>query len=249
MITISNFGWRLGNQLFQIAAAYSFAKRNGLEFLCPKWDYQKFFKLKHKEYNGEPIEKYYSEYGFHFTSIVTQDNTAISGYFQSHKYFDREEMRKVFELENVPILETCDFVFGSCAVHVRRGDYLKYPDHHPLCTLKYYKEAMKLSPVKDFVVFSDDQDWCKENFTGKDFKDYRFFYPTSLNSDITDFYLMSKCDHNIIANSTFSWWAAMLNNSKGQVVISPSKDNWHGVAYSQWNHDDLLPEEWIQIKF
>jgi hypothetical protein len=133
-----------------------------------------------------------------------------------------------------------------CSIHVRRGDYLNYPDHHPVCSLEYFYEAMKMSGFKKFVVLSDDIEWCFRNFHS--FSDFEFIYSRN-ESDIEDFAIMSKCAHNIISNSTFSWWAAYLNKNPDKIVISPDKDQWHGPAYSHWNHDDLIPESWIQLKY
>lgn len=261
MITISSFTHRLGNQLFQIAAAYSLAKKHGVEFLCPEWKYQQYFKHRFNQYNDEPIEKYWSEDGFHFQEIPFHDNMAISGYFQSWKYFDINDVRNLFKINtdyysfhvnlscifeglfNIP-----DVKKDCCAIHVRRTDYLNYPDHHPLCSLDYYHKAMSESGFKNFIVFSDDTEWCKNNFKFSLFNlDWNIYYSEDHN-DIEDFYIMSKCAGVIIANSTFSWWAAMLNKN-AQIVISPHKDNWHGPAYAHWNHDDLIPGNWKQIKF
>lgn len=257
MITISSFTHRLGNQLFQIAAAYTLAKKHGVEFLCPEWKYSKYFNTEFKKYNGELIEKYWSEPGFHYSDIPFRKNMSLSGYFQSWKYFDDSTMRDVFminvcELFPTPfheMLSIDNLVHSSwglkdvCAIHVRRSDYLNYPDHHPVCTMDYYDRAMSESGFKKFAIFSDDPEWCLNNFTNPDYATY-----ISCKRDIEDFYLMSICGANIIANSTFSWWAALLNKN-AQIVISPHKDNWHGYAYAHWNHDDLIPENWKQIRF
>lgn len=242
MITISSFTHRLGNQLFQIAAAYTLAKKHGVEFLCPEWKYQQYFKYKFKQYNGEPIEKHWSEDGFHYQEIPFNDNMAISGYFQSWKYFDIDQIREVFSFDS-----SCNIYSmysDYCAIHIRRGDYLNYPDHHPLCSIEYYDKAMSESGFNRFMVFSDDIDWCKVNLSNSN---YVLVFSEN-QSEIDDFNVMANCGVNIIANSTFSWWAAMLNKN-AQIVISPHKDNWHGPAYAHWNHDDLIPDSWKQIRF
>lgn len=243
MITISGFTQRLGNQLFQIAAAYALAKRNNVDFLCPEWEYQKYFNTQFKPYNGEPIEKRFAEKGFHYDPIPFHDNLSIDGYFQSAKYFDNIDIHELFKFKHE--YSTYPFPDKYASIHVRRTDYLKYPDHHPLCTLEYYREAIKRSGYKNFIVFSDDTEWCRENFTDKK---YTFVFSNG-RTDIEDFQLMSQYKCNIISNSTFSWWAAYLNKNPDKVVITPSEDNWHGPGYAHYDHSDLLPWNWIQIKF
>jgi hypothetical protein len=244
MITIGNFTHRLGNQLFQIAAAHALAKQNNTELFCPEWEYQRYFKHQFRLYQKENVQNVFIEKGFHYTPIEFKDNLAISGYFQSYKYFTKEIIDEIFELK---------YPFSShplpdkyAAIHVRRGDYLKFPDHHPLCAKEYYKQAIVLSGYKKFTIYSDDIKWCRENF--ESYFGYEFSFSDS-NNEMMDFQLMTGYKCLIISNSTFSWWAAMINKNPDKIIITPSKDNWHGIAYKDWNHDDLLPEEWKQIKF
>lgn len=114
----------------------------------------------------------------------------------------------------------------SVSLHVRRGDFLKLPDYCGICDLEYYKYAIShiLSNVSDahFFVFSNDIQWCKENIV-----------PLLKGANVTfvegnkgwdsyvDMQLMSECKHNIIANSTFSWWGAWLNNNPNKIVVAP----------------------------
>jgi len=119
-------------------------------------------------------------------------------------------------------------------LHVRRGDYLQLPTHHPTCTIDYYHKALANFDGK-VLVFSDDIDWCR-----KTFQDPRFEFVKG-NLDYIDLYLMSMCKNNIIANSSFSWWAAWLNDNKDKKVIAPKK--WFGPAISH-NTMDLYPKKW-----
>ena len=122
-------------------------------------------------------------------------------------------------------------------IHVRRGDYLNNPSIHPTCTKEYYQKAlesfsfMKYTPI--FV--SDDIKWCKENFKGE-------FSP--FKDELEDLTLLSMCNDNIIANSTFSWWGAYLNQSKIKVVVSPKQ--WFGENGPQ-DTQDIIPNNWIKI--
>ena len=126
-----------------------------------------------------------------------------------------------------------------CSIHVRRGDYLGLPNHHPACPLEYYEEAMKqMDDSKIFLVFSDDFGWCKENFTNSNV----IFIED--NKDYIDLFLMTLCQNNIIANSSFSWWGAWLNQNENKKVIAPNK--WFGKAI-QHNTKDLIPPTWKTI--
>ena len=126
----------------------------------------------------------------------------------------------------------------TTAIHVRHGDYAKYKDVHPPCTMEYYNEAISQLPKDSkFLVISDTMEWCRENFKGDQF----YFVDSSFQQDYMDFYLMCRCENNIIANSTFSWWAAWLNNNENKRVLFPKR--WFGekVDYST---ADLTPPMW-----
>ena len=95
-----------------------------------------------------------------------------------------------------------------------------------------------IGDYKNIVVFSDDIPWCKENLI---FDNIIFIEG---NKDYEDLWLMSLCEHNIIANSSFSWWGAWLNENKNKKVVSPL--NWFGQQ-SNTNQSDIVPESWIKI--
>jgi len=112
---------------------------------------------------------------------------------------------------------------------------------HPLLKESYFRQAMGNYPSSKYLFFSDtneDIKWCKETFQSSDniFLHY---------DDLTDFTIMQLCDHNIISNSTFSWWAAWLNSNQEKKVIAPQI--WFGVYYKEYNLEDLIPEKWIKI--
>jgi hypothetical protein len=133
----------------------------------------------------------------------------------------------------------------SVSIHIRRGDYLssKFVDGFSnICTIDYYNRSIdKIKSNLDlpvFFVFSDDQEWVKQNIIIKN-----AFY---LNHNIgknswQDMYLMSKCKHNIIANSSFSWWGAWLNSNNQKIVIAPKK--W----WNDFKQDDVVPETWVRL--
>ena len=128
---------------------------------------------------------------------------------------------------------------NTCSVHVRRTDYLRLQQHHPVLSLEYYREAMNRFSGALFLIFSDDIAWCKDNLKSDSMQFIEGENP------ITDMYLMSMCNNNIIANSSFSWWSAWMNNADDKKVVAPK--TWFGPAYKDMNTWDLLPETWIKI--
>jgi hypothetical protein len=246
MISIKNFGWRLGNQMFQIAAMEGWSKKTGYKIEYPNWEYSKVFKGDFTNTHKLTPIKYYTEKNFSFDEIPNENNLMIEGYFQSEKYFNNceEHIREIFDLRD-DIKEKIESKFINLnfselvSIHVRRTDYLKLPSHHPVCDMEYYSNAIKLFEGFKFLIFSDDMEWCKENFKGDN------FIFSEGNGDYEDMYIMSKCHSNIICNSTFSWWGAWLNKNKNKKVVSPKK--WFGTAYSHFSTKDLYLNNWILI--
>lgn len=240
MIGLRNFGWRLGNQMFQIAALIGTCDMHGEEPAFPQWDYAKYFTGDFTPVDFIPTS-IYTQPNFHYEPVPYSRNMALDGYFQSERFFERsaKKIRGVFQFKesrNKPIDEKCRTV----AIHVRRGDYIKYPDHHPQQTEEYYREAISNFKNNKFIVFSDDIEWCmaQEVFTSNNCS-----YAT--NDEMGDFKLMSWCDDFIIANSSFSWWAAWLGSSPDKKVIAPK--TWFGPAYANLNTKDLYCKDWIKL--
>ncbi|MBF2056764.1 MAG: alpha-1,2-fucosyltransferase [Cyanobacterium sp. T60_A2020_053] len=130
----------------------------------------------------------------------------------------------------------------QCAIHIRRGDYLKYPNHHPICSLNYYAQAIQyFDNSTNFVIFSDDIDWCRHQDL---FQEKRFDFWTSQRDDL-DLYLMSIFPHQIIANSSFSWWASWLNIYQNKKVIAPSL--WFGQNLKHLNTEDIYASYMLKI--
>lgn len=200
------------------------------------------------------FDKSYHETIFEYDAKVEniQDSTALYGYFQTEKYFlnAKEEIYKQFTfkshikqladsyMENIRITHKDSYIVS---IHVRRGDYVMFPDHHPTCSKEYYDSSISEFEdldKKKFLVFSDDPGWCRTEFKEDDF----------IICDIGDPYVelccMSLCDHHIIANSSFSWWAAWLNESKYCKVIAPSR--WFGPLISK-NVNDVYCKGWKVI--
>lgn len=167
--------------------------------------------------------------------VLTKEPALLLGYFQSEKYFEdiKDQVREAFIFRNFsPSKQTrayekmIDTSF-SVSVHIRRGDYLKAENikqFGDICSDGYYERAIgrmkELFPQARFYIFSNDPEWTKKHFTGPE------FVPVICNDEKSgygDMYLMSKCRHHIIANSSFSWWGAWLNTNPDKKVIAPAK--------------------------
>ena len=247
-------GW-LGNQMFQYASLKGIAANRGYDFCIPPNDSSRIhnyllhdiFKLKNCSNLGYvPFETYYVDHtdlpnscGFRFNETLFNDcpdNVNINGFFQSEKYFKdiRDEILEDFEFKEDYPLPYEEYI----ALHVRRGDYVQYSQHFALCSVDYYKQAIEIIGVNmPVVVLSDDIAWCRDNIPGDLFIEG--------NSIAHDLYIMTKASHNIIANSTYSWWGAWLNQKTNKVVVAPSV--WFGPALAHQNNNDLIPEEWKTI--
>lgn len=204
------------------------------------------------------LKQWILEQGFRFQPIecTLSGPTNLVGYWQSEKYFSefRDEIIGEFQLLAPPPAKHWQHYEAmqsrqSVAVHIRRGDYLSNPaalKTHGFCSLGYYMRALTLLNEKlanpHFYLFSDDIDWTMQQFTATEFAD-RCTYVTGGSAEV-DLWLMSKAKHHIIANSTFSWWAAWLAKHKaGELVICPSP--W--FATEQLCEDDLIPADWIKL--
>jgi hypothetical protein len=197
-------------------------------------------------------------YAFDPGVLLVPDNSYLEGFWQSEKYFadvapllrtellfkDQKLVRYAEDYLN-PLRFNIRKVV---ALHVRRGDLahaqevLRKPEivHGNPVGLDYVNQAIARFPKESaFLVFSDsgkDLEWCRQNIRGGNF----FF--SDGHSDIQDFALMTRCDHNIIANSTFSWWAAWLNQTKGRRVVAPRQWSAPGVPVQRETRDLLLPD-------
>jgi len=246
----------LGNQMFQIAATYSLSKELNTNFSFDFDDCytpnQGFVSNKYKEniFKNIPNSKInfvgmgrYLEPSFGYSKITCEDNTIIDGYFQSEKYFDsyEKEIKNLFyfdeDIKNKVKTYLDDIKKNKkiTTIHVRRGDYLKNPYYHSICPLEYYVSSMKSIENSVFLFLSDDLNWCKENFVGKD------IYFSEFDSEIMDFYSMTQSDNNIISNSSFSWWGSYLNETNG-ITIAPKE--WFGPLGPK-DVKDLYNKNWI----
>lgn len=190
---------------------------------------------------------------YHIEFEQYPENTYLDGFWQSELYFIKyeNEIRKLFKFKKDIINRNIDFVSkinmakNSLSIHVRRGDYVKNPEankFHGLCSLDYYSEAVEFIANKvtdlSLFVFSDDISWCRDNF--------KFDLPIEFvetNNPHSDLYLMTQCKHNIIANSSFSWWGAWLNNYPDKIIVAPKQ--W--FANKNIDTKDVIPKKWIML--
>ena len=203
-----------------------------------------FGKFKKYKFNG---------YGFDTNFLNLKGNYYVRGFFQSEKYFSeikniiREEL--IINEQYLPIdLELVNKINNSensVSIHIRRGDYihnLTSMDVHGICSKDYYVKSIRLIKEKlgtdniHFYIFTDDANWVRNEMNWE--------VDCTLVSDkkpIEDFYLMSLCKHNIIANSTFSWWAAWLNENENKSIFVPKQ--WTNML--QTEKIELAPKNWI----
>jgi hypothetical protein len=188
------------------------------------------------------------DHRFNPSFLDAPKDCVIFGYFQTPLYFQSIAMELRMELQVLlgdAVSIPCNFLEkitkpGSVAVHVRRTDFLNIRSHQ-VCGTNYYREAMDMfrgmidNPI--FHIFSDDPDWCRATFTETDqevIQDARMS-----ESPLNDLHLMSHASHHIIANSTYSWWAAWLGEKPGQRVILP--DRWFTEGVNAPVKEKMLP--------
>lgn len=257
---LGTYGW-YGNQLFQIAATIGIATKNNMNYIFPTWKYDKYFKKSLPQIEKSMLDLVKGDYinreiPHHFEDVLISDTTRnwdIGGYFQTEKYWDhcrdlvfsylelKDEYNELIEKKYGEILS-----LNTCALHVRRGDYLNFPNHHPVCDNSYYSKAISMfSDDTIFVIFSNDMEFCKRNFIGERFVFFEDGDRTTGGDPIIEHNVMSRCKNIITANSSFSLWASILNKNQNKKIISPK--NWFGPALSGHQLQDMYPKNTIII--
>jgi hypothetical protein len=250
----------LGNQMFQISAAYALAFRNNdtsvfnfNECYTPQQGhtsnkYRDNIFSKVNVVDSYAPTYFYQEPKFSYTEIPYFDGMLLNGSFQSEKYFIdcKKEILKLFTISNddkeiikhlVPIFNQTTKSITS--VNIRRGDYLNNQNYHAVCSVDYYKKAIEAIGDSYFIFTSDDLGWAIENFGQNE----NYFFP-KLKSEILDLTMMSMCDNNVLSNGTFSWWGSYLNQNQNKITIAPEK--WFGPAGHK-DTQDIYQKDWITI--
>lgn len=193
-----------------------------------------------------------SRFDYDPLSEQIQDDTDCYGYFQTEKYFSHieEKVKEVLSFKSKFIeegdrkMQQNSLGKTPISVHIRRGDYTLYPDHHPTCGMDYYLNALEEFTKKgieftSLLIFSDDKKWCQENLPNS------INFPlivSDVNCPYTELYMITQCKYHIIANSSFSWWGSWLADS--ELTIAPKK--WFGKMISH-NTSDIYCPSWLII--
>jgi len=255
MVTFDPVG-RLGNFLFEAASAISYGLDHGLEVHIPsetrdpKWHPVYLPHLRNPNFRPDLSavvveEKTFRWHEREFKEEWREKNIFLRGYWQNEKYFDCYR-QKVLDSFRYPWAR----VAGLVSVHVRRGDYLYVKRgsmlKHPPVSPEWYREQMDKFPNSDFLFFSDDLVWCKNEF-GKDrgchfLSSFKVSGSEDLTSEEKDLVNMSSCEHHICSASTFSWWAAWLDRGENQRIIFPTQ--WITPGWSKDDFSDVVPKRW-----
>ena len=187
--------------------------------------------------------------------IFNLDSAYLEGYWQSEKFFldVKDSLLEEFSFSKISSSNRTFLKemknLNLVSIHVRRGDYESNPHaqkfHGNISTIKYYQKAIEHinSHTKNpfFLIFSNDLDYVEKEFTF--LKNKKIVSINKNENSHLDMFLMSQCNHNILANSSFSWWGAYLNMTPNKIVICPKK--W--VNNKQLDSPDIVPENWIRL--
>lgn len=244
---------RLGNVLYETAAAIAYGLRHGIEFSMPAknrsgksefWSPVYFPHLINTQYDPSLEEVIVPESGYRFQELPFDEswrdkNITLKGYFQSPKYSDWC-FQAILKKFGFPWAGTLN---GVVACHIRRGDYLIHTDKHPAVSDDWYRSQMSKFPGYKFAFFSDDMDYCRTKFGShpdtveaiiRDLLDDR--------PEVFDLVTMSMCEHIIGSASTFAAWAYLLNRNPNKHGIFPKLwlvPGWAGTSEETWK--DVLP--------
>ena len=210
-------------------------------------------KIENKIFNKNFIcgTHHYKENKFYIDTKIFDEKRKdfyVEGYFQTYKYI-QELNQNLFQFQ-IKLSETEEKLLQDnvVSIHIRGGDYITNKKDKALfgniCTEKYYKNAIEYinNFVKDpiFLIFTNDKDYAVQLLNGENFQIIDW---NNGKESFRDMYLMSLCKHNIIANSSFSWWGAWLNNNDSKIVIAPNK--WFNDNSIYQN--DITPSSWIKV--
>jgi hypothetical protein len=270
MITNLNIGYngRFGNQIFQFASLIGIANKLGYKPVIPiqnknvqiqktmdgksfnaKFELLDCFEIDDKYFSNDIIvNNIIKESQFNFDSKMfnISDFTAIDGYFQTDEYFKHcsDDIINILKFKESILKSAKDLLPNTnkelVSIHIRRGDYTTPNQYHPLIGKEYVDKAMKYFNNVHFIIFSDDKQWCETIWGG--LENFTTFYS---DSHFIDFCAMSLCDHNIISNSSFSWWASYLSKKENKKIIAPK--SWFGPGFSDYILSDLYTEKMIII--
>ena len=246
----------LGNQLFQYTYGRSLSiEKNEELFLDTSW-----YKGRISRYFMLDLYNVHARKASWFRRVLNKKEILqdLDGSWHNEKFFkeNEETIRKELTLKNPLSPHAQDFLkqiqsTNSVSLHLRGGDYVRgnKSSYHGTCSREYYEEAVRrireTNPDVHFFIFTDDLPWAREHI--------EFPTPHTIVSgnqslpDEEELALMSACKHNIIANSTFSWWAAWLNPNKSKIIVAPKKWFADETANEKSGASGILRASWIQI--
>lgn len=235
---------RLGNQCFMISAAIAHALKMGTAYSIPNKSINpRIWKtyFHHLPEAKSATKHYYKESRHAYDPLPDVDDLTIDGYFQSERYFAnaKDEISKALKFEYKP----ADYV----ALHIRRGDYLLYPEQFPTISFEYYQTGIDHFVEKGecrFRIYSDDIEWCKTSFKPEWWGAYVEY--STIRDPLTDMKDMYNASGFIIANSTFSLYPSLLRQDNPDVV-APAENRWYGPMAKNLETADLMPERFIKM--
>ena len=220
-----------------------------------------YFNIKNKNHI------IYNEIGFHYNELPNYNRNIeilINGYFQSYKYFENyfNDIKKIINLdsikENIKNKYNNIIINNSISIHFRLGDYKNIQNFHPILNREYYDKCLQ------YIIDNDNNDnikkytvlfFCESEDNDTVFNHIEYFRNKyslidfiKVDDSILDWeqlIIISLCNHNIIANSSYSWWGAYINDNKEKIVCYPSI--WFGPELEKNNTNDLFPNNWIKI--
>jgi hypothetical protein len=214
-----------------------------------------YYKLRRKLHPAKLVtEKFPSQYISDFENLNTAREYYFMGHWMNLKYFSgfEERIKTLFELKDKSFyqsdiaLEIIESSKTPVSLHIRRGDYLS-SGFIATTEMSYYQKAIELIQEKVecpfLYVFTNDPDWVEHEF--KPELPYKIVSGNTGADSYKDMLLMSLCKHNIIANSSFSWWGAWLNKHGDKLVVCPQK--WYPAEKMNRYIDEMIPDEWIKL--
>lgn len=259
-ITASRLGTRVrfANQLFQLIMCFGYAARfpGKYRVIFGEWQYLKYFPNLEPYFHGDlkaiPFQTMRHPYEYYVHFPYCDFDVDFIGYFQSHRYFESLDEKFIWYLlepessiqERVHRFDDVFTKYTTVGIHVRRGDYLTIPEM--ALPMSYYLQAMNMFESQFprdklcFLITSDDPTWCRQNFKPHNAN----IMIASDSNEIEDLFLLSKCHHLILSKSSFSWWAAFLNQNPDKTVVCATP--WFQKRKAAWTVDIPMPT-WIQL--
>jgi hypothetical protein len=255
----------LGNQLFQIFATIAYSLRHKIDFLFEytpnlgkRATYWNTFLCTMIERTATNIcgTTQIDQGGHGFVNLrepLPNENIMLNGYFQSYLFFD-DHSKTILKMIDVEKLQNDKKIQqNSISLHFRRGDYKGLEDCHPIMEMDYYANALNYILVLDegittvyYFCEEEDLESVEKDIAilKTEFRDKIVFERHLEDTDWEEMIAMSCCKHNIIANSSFSWWGAYLNPNSDKIVCYPAV--WFGPFICE-NTDAMFPPNWIKI--